>query len=326
MTAVVDQVDFGTPTLTAFVLTRNSVKELRNYQSANQTFKAIETGQRGFNATLTLFKPVLTVVDGVPKPVKYIDMGDDEIVYPGEAPTSQAVVEGVPAGQETQVVTMDDVLDADVIKSLRDVLVSVLTAQIPDFAAINTEAQPLGVKRYFHIDKIGFKGRYDKPKEAELKVVIGIYADKECTDIRRFLQQDFLSAAKIEERRKERTAFNDALTNTKAELKSAQDELKTTDITVEHKERTEQRIRQLTADIKQREETLEKVDEELKDLKPMSLVIAKPEVKEAIKQITEAILLDQKARNESYAHIAVDSIIGLFDGAFADLVTVLSAA
>lgn len=298
-----DKTYLAVPTLTAFTLVRAKIKEGREYtnQLTGQSVQRIETGGKRVDAKLTTYQPVR---DG--QVIRYTDLGDDEFTYPESAPALQAEAGGTP------VTTMDDLLDTSVIQSLRDVLVEVMTGSIADFSDQPVEMAAVGVPRYFHIDRIQFDGREDRAREANLRVLLGVYADIECTILKKYIQQDFVSAAVIAELTAQRDQWQEQLTAATTERNAAG----TTD---ERKQMLASQIDQLT---KQIAETQSRLD----DLQPLSMVVAKPAIKSAIREITEAVLTDAVENRPQYSSIDVAALMARFDGAFASLVAAINRA
>jgi DNA-binding FrmR family transcriptional regulator len=293
-----DKTYLAVPALTAFTLVRAKIKEGREYtnQLTGQSIQRVETGGKRVDTTLTMYQPV--VRDG--QVVRYIDLGDDSFSYPETAPSAQAEAGGTP------ITTMDQILDASVIQSLRDVLVEVMTGSIPDFAEQPPEMSAVGVPRYFHIDRIQFAGREDRSKEANLRVLLGVYEDRECTILKKYIQQDFVSAAVIAEKQKHKTDWQSRLTAVSAEMAAAGT--------------TDERKAMLTAELDQLNAQLASVTAELDDLQPLAAVLQKPAIKAAIKEITESVLTDAVKNRPQYAAIVVEALMSRFDAAWASFV------
>lgn len=293
-----DKTYLAVPTVTAFTLVRASLRSGREYtnQLTGQSFQRLETEGRRVEASLTMYQPVIR--DG--QIVRYTDLGDDTFNYPETAPQLQAEAGGAP------VTTMDQILDASVIQSLRDVLVEVMTGSIPDFADQPAEMSAVGVPRYFHIDRIQFAGREDRSKEASLRVLLGVYEDAECTILKKYIQQDFVSAAVIGEKTKQKTDWQSRLTAVSTELAAAGT--------------TDERKAMLTAEREQLNSQLASVTAELDDLQPLAAVLQKPAIKAAIKEITEAVLDDAVENRPQYSAIVVEALMAKFDAAWASFV------
>lgn len=304
-----DKLYFAVPALSAFSIVRGSVKENREYtnRATGQNFARVETGARRFDATLTTYQPVVEIVDGKPVVVRYVDLGDDEFSFPEEVPTAQEAAKG------PVVVPMAEVADADVIQSLRDVLVEVMTGSIPDFATQDAGMQHIGVSRYFKIDRIDFFGRADKAKEAHLKVLLGVYGDPECTDVKKYILQDFVSAKVIAEKSELLASWKAALSNANAEIAN--------------KETSVERRSQLSAEVVQLSRQIAAGQSELDGLKPLSLIFSKPTVETIVGEITESVLKGAaKAKPETYGKISVEQLMARFSDSFKALVAAVSQA
>lgn len=304
-----DKTYLAVPTLTGFTIVRGSIKEAKEYtnNATGQQFGRVETGARRFDAVLTTYQPVVKLVEGVPKIVRYTDLGNDEFTFPDEVPTAQAEAEG------PVVVGMADALDSGVLQSLRDVLVEVMSTSIPDFATQPQEMAAVGVPRYFHIDRIEFSGRSDKAKEAKLNVLLGVYEDAACTKIKRYIQQDFVSGETISEKEKLKTAWQERLTANIAEATNKETSI----------ERKKELANEATALGKQ----IEAITAELEDLQPLSLVVAKPAAKSAIREITESVLTQAKVvKPASYGAISVEELMTRFDDSYAELTAAIAKA
>lgn len=304
-----DKTYLAVPALTGFTIVRGSVKEAREYTNnqTGQQFGRVETGARRFDAVLTTYQPVVKVVEGVPTVVRYTDLGNDEFSFPDEVPTAQEEAGG------PVVVGMADALDSDVLQSLRDVLVEVMTGSIPDFATQPSEMAAIGVPRHFHIDRIEFSGRSDRAKEATLKVLLGVYEDAACTKIKRYIQQDFVSGEIITEKTKLKTAWQERLAANIAEATS--------------KETSVERKKELADEATALGKQIEAISAELDDLQPLSLVVGKPAAKSAIREITESVLTQAKVvKPASYGAISVEALMTKFDGSYAELTAAIAKA
>lgn len=298
---IADKSYFAVPTLTSLTIVRSRIREGREYtnQMTGQSIQRVETGGRRVDVALTTYQPVIR--DGVV--VRYTDLGDDEFSFPDVAPTMQAEAGGSP------VTTMDELLDGSIIQSLRDVLVDVMTGSIPDFSAQPESMRVVGVPRYFHVDRIQFFGREDRAKEATLRVLLGVYADIDCTQLKKYIQQDFVSASVIAEKQKlvESATAQVATMTTEANASST----------------TEERKAMLQAQLSQLQSQIDEVSAELEDLQPLSLVVNKPAIKAALVSITEAVLTDAVTNRPQYANIDVETLMLKFDAAYAGLVAAI---
>lgn len=299
-----DKTYLAVPTLTSFTLVRAKIKEGREYtnQLTGQSIQRVETGGKRVDAKLTTYQPV--VRDG--QVVRYTDLGDDEFTYPETAPTLQAEAGGAP------VTTMDQILDASVIQSLRDVLVEVMTGTIADFADQPPEMSAVGVPRYFHIDRIDFSGREDRAREATLRVLLGVYEDEACTVLKKYIQQDFVAAVVLTEKQKQKTDWQARLAAIATELAASGT--------------TDERKSMLTAERDQVQAQLAEISTQLDDLQPLGTVLSKPTIKAAIEEITHAVLDDAVANRPQYSSIIVDALMSRFDNAYSGLVTAISRA
>ena len=304
-----DKSYLAVPTLTGFTIVRGAVKEAREYtnNATGQSFGRVETGSRRFDAVLTTYQPVVKIVEGVPTVVRYTDLGNDEFSFPDEVPTAQEEAGG------PIVVGMVDVIDADVLKSLRDVLVEVMTGSIPDFASQPQEMAAIGVPRFFHIDRIEFAGRTDRAKEACLKVLLGVYEDEPCTKVKRYIQQDFVSSELIAEKQALKTAWQTRLTANIAEATA--------------KETSVERKNELANEATSLAKQIETISSQLDDLQPLSLVVNKVAAKSAIREITESVLTNAKVvKPASYGAINVEALMDRFDESYQGLVQAIVKA
>ena len=301
---VADKSYLAVPTLTSFTLVRAALRSGREYtnQITGQSIQRLETEGRRVEAVLTTYQPV--VHEG--KIVRYTDLGDDAFNYPDVAPSQQVEAGGSP------VTTMDQILDVSVIESLRDVLVAVMTDSIPDFADQAPEMAAVGVPRYFHIDRIQFAGREDRSREASLRILLGVYEDRECTVFKKYIQQDFVSAAVIAEKSKLVTDWQSRLTAIAAEMIAAGT--------------TDERKRMLTSERDQLLSRLAEVEGELQDLQPLAAVLGEPAVQSAIREITESVLNDAVKNRPAYASIAVSKLMSKFEKAWASFVASVARA
>ena len=304
-----DKSYLAVPALTGFTIVRGNIKEAKEYtnNATGQSLARIETGARRFDAILTTYQPVVKVVEGVPVIVRYTDLGNDEFSFPDEVPTAQEEAGG------PVVVGMAEALDADVLKSLRDVLIEVMTGSIPDFASQPQEMAAIGVPRHFHIDRIEFAGRSDRAKEASLKVLLGVYEDAVCTKIKQYIQQDFVSSEVIAEKETLKKAWQDRLSANITEATSK-------DTSVERK-------KDLTNEAAALGKQIEAITTELDDLQPLSLVVNKPAAKSAIREITESVLTHAKVvKPASYGAINIEALMGKFDASYAELTQAIAKA
>ena len=298
-----DKTYLAVPTVTSFTLVRAKLRSGREYtnQVTGQSMQRLETEGRRVEAVLTTYQPVMR--DG--KVIRYTDLGDDLFNYPEVAPQLQAEAGGT-------VTTMDQILDATVIKSLRDVLVEVMTGTIPDFADQPDEMSAVGVPRYFHIDRIQFSGRVDRAKEATLRVLLGVYEDPDCTVLKTYIQQDFVSAAVLAEKQQQKTDWSARLATISTELAAAGT--------------TDERKAMLAADVSQLTTQIKTVTSELDDLQPMASVLERDAIKSAIREITHSVLDDAVVNRPQYSAIRVDALMARFDDAFATLVAAITKA
>lgn len=304
---VADKSYLAVPTLTGFTIVRGAIKEAKEYTAANgQPLKRIETGAQRFDANMTTFQPVYGLdADGNPAVLRYVDLGTDEHSFPKEVPTQQ-----VEAGGPV-VVGMDTVLDAETLSSFKDILTSIMAADIPDFASQPVELSAIGVTRYFNIDRIAFAGRFDRPNEAMLELVIGVYSDIACTELRMVMVQKFVAAKIIEEKQALIAQWTKALANNRIEMAAS--------------ETTVERKAELATYIKAHVAQIAAASLELTYLQPLAVVVAKPLIRSAMKTITESVLTQYKVVKPAYANINVPALMSLFDPSFDQLVGLIAA-
>lgn len=301
-----DKTYLAVPAMTAFTLVRNSLQAGREYQNQlGQTMQRIETEGRRVEAVLTMYQPVMKVINGTPTIVRYTDLGDDTFNFPEKAPTLQSEAGGPP------VTTMDKILDADLIASLRDVLVEIMTGAIPDFAEQPVEMAAVGVPRYFHIDRIRFSGREDRAREATLQVLLGVYEDPDCTVLKKYIQQDFVSAAVIADMQKQLSDLQARVASINAELAAPST--------------TDERKAALTNERSQHAGNIDKIQSQLDDVQPIAVVLSKSAIKNTLKEITEAVLESAVENRPAYKDIDVDALISRFDAAYASLSAAVGA-
>lgn len=297
-----DKTYFAVPALTAFTLVLSKIKEGREYtnQLTGQSIQRVETGGRRAEASLTMYQPV--VRDGVV--VRYVDLGDDSFTYPEVPPSAQA--------EGPHVTAMGELLDQSVLDSLRDVLIDVMTGSIPDFATQPPEMVAVGVPRFFSVDRIQFSGREDRAKEATLRILLGVYEDAACTVLKKYIQQDFVSAAVIAEKTKLQTDWTARLAAIDTELAASGT--------------TDERKAMLAPERAQIQSQLAAVTAELDDLQPLSAIVSRAPIKSAIREITEAVLLDSVAHRPQYEGLQVTAVMDRFDTAYAGLVAAINRA
>ncbi len=302
-----DKTYLAVPTLTGFTIVRGDLKERRDYTAPNgQPMPRIETGAQRIDAAVTVFQPVYGIVDGKPAVVRYLDLGTDEHSFPKEVPTQQEEAQG------PKIVGMDTVIDADTLDGFKNILAEILSADIPDFAAQPSALNAIGVTRYFNIDRIQFAGRFDRPKEAFLELLIGVYADVECKELRMVMSQKFVSDSVLDERK-------GLIDSWKATLAGHFTESGLSSTTVERKA-------ELAGYIKTLSNQIDRATEELSGLQSLAKVVTKPAIKDAMKEITESIFTQYRVVKPAYSKISVESLMALFDSSFGQLVSLIAPA
>lgn len=310
-----DVIYHAVPTLTKFTLVRSKLPVEAKYATPDgRQMTRNETGGRSFKAELTTFKPIVKKVGDELVVTGYLDLGVDEFKYLGEP------VEGAEPGDTP----MDKVLSDDDIQSMRDVLVEVMTESIPDFASQSEGVKAVGVKRYFNVDRIEFFGRDDQPKSAYLRVLLGVYGDEACTDLKTFVQQDFASASKIAELNKTLTDGKANVTKAQAEVTTLQATIDDTETTLEQRKQAQDRKAVLLVEIERVSANIANVQKEVDQLQPLKSVFDKPALGAVVKALTQSVLEDAKANKPPYKDLNVPGLLSMFDGAFASLAAAIA--